>query len=445
MTHHAHARHRRPAGTAYADAARDHLWMHFTRHSTYERRRARARHRARRGRLHLGRPAARRTSTGWPGCSWSRSGTAARSWPRRPPSRPRSWRSSRCGPTPTRARSTWPSGSPAYAPGDLNRVFFTTGGGEAVETAWKLAKQYFKLTGKPTKHKVISRVDRLPRHPAGRAVDHRHPGGQGDVRAAGAGRASRCPTPTPTAPPSTCATTRRRSGCWAADRIEEAIEFEGPDTVAAVFLEPVQNSGGCFPPPPGYFERVREICDEYDVLLVSDEVICAFGRIGSMFACDDFGYVPDIITCAKGMTSGYSPIGAMIASDRLFEPFKHGHDVRSRTATPSAGTRCRPRWRWPTSTSSSARASTSTCKENAPAFRATLEKLLDLPIVGDVRGDGLLLRHRAGQGQGDPGDVRRRREPSGCCAGSCPRRCSRPGCTAAPTTAATRSSSSPRR
>ena len=74
-------------------------------------------------------------------------------------------------------------------------------------------------------------------------------------------------------------------GQWAADRIDEAIEFEGPDTVAAVFLEPVQNSGGCFPPPPGYFQRVREICDEYDVLLVSDEVICAFGRLGHMFAC----------------------------------------------------------------------------------------------------------------------------------------------------------------
>jgi adenosylmethionine-8-amino-7-oxononanoate aminotransferase len=78
-------------------------------------------------------------------------------------------------------------------------------------------------------------------------------------------------------------------GTYCADRIAEAIEFEGPDTVAAVFLEPVQNAGGCFPPPPGYFERVREICDEYDVLLVSDEVICAYGRIGSMFACDDFG------------------------------------------------------------------------------------------------------------------------------------------------------------
>ena len=91
-----------------------------------------------------------------------------------------------------------------------------------------------------------------------------------------------------------------------------------------MFLEPVQNSGGCFPPPPGYFDRVREICDRYDVLLVSDETICAFGRIGGMFACEDLKYQPDMITCAKGMTSGYSPIGAMIASERLFEPFKHG-------------------------------------------------------------------------------------------------------------------------
>ena len=108
-------------------------------------------------------------------------------------------------------------------------------------------------------------------------------------------------------------------GLWAAERIREAIEFEGPDTVAAVFLEPVQNSGGCFPPPPGYLERVREICDEYDVLLVSDETICAFGRIGSMFACDDLGYQPDIITTAKGLTSAYLPLGACIFSSRIWK------------------------------------------------------------------------------------------------------------------------------
>jgi len=149
----------------------------------------------------------------------------------------------------------------------------------------------------------------------------------------------------------------------------------------------VQNSGGCIPPPEGYFERVREICDQYDVLLVSDEVICAFGRIGSMFACDDFGYVPDIITCAKGMTSGYAPIGAMIASDRLFEPFAKGtttfphgftfggHPVASAVAMANLDIFERE-------------GLNDHVRENAGSFRATLEKLLDLPIVGDVRGAG---------------------------------------------------------
>ena len=91
--------------------------------------------------------------------------------------------------------------------------------------------------------------------------------------------------------------------------------------MAAVFLEPVQNAGGCFPPPPGYFERVREICDRHGVLLVSDEVICAFGRLGHWFGALRYDYQPDIITVAKGLTSGYAPLGAMIASDRLMEPF----------------------------------------------------------------------------------------------------------------------------
>ena len=135
---------------------------------------------------------------------------------------------------------------------------------------------------------------------------------------------SRCPTRTSTVRREPYAHDEKAFGRWAADRIAEAIEFEGADSVAAVFLEPVQNSGGCFPPPPGYFDRVREICDEYDVLMVSDETICAYGRIGDMFACNDFGYVPDIITSAKGITSGYAPLGAMIASDRLFEPFGPG-------------------------------------------------------------------------------------------------------------------------
>ena len=267
---------------------------------------------------------ARATSTACRACSWCRSATAARNSPRPPPSRPRRWRSSRCGPTPRRRRSNWPSGSPDYAPGDLNRVFFTTGGGEAVETRLEAGQAVLQADRQTRQAQGDFAGDRLPRHPAGRAGHHRPAGVQGAVRAADA---RRVPGAQHQLLPGARAVRHRHQGVrpvLAADRIAEAIEFEGPDTVAAVFLEPVQNAGGCFPPPPGYFERVREICDEYDVLLVSDEVICAFGRIGSMFACDDFGYVPDIITCAKGMTSGYSPIGAMIASDRLFEPFNDG-------------------------------------------------------------------------------------------------------------------------
>jgi adenosylmethionine-8-amino-7-oxononanoate aminotransferase len=272
-----------------------------------------------------------------------------------------------------------------YAPGDLNRVFFTSGGGEAVESAWKLAKQYFKMTGRPLKHKVISR-----------AIAY-HGTTQGALSITGLPGLK---APFEPLVPSTFRVPNTNIyraplygddpeafGRWAADQIAVAIENEGPETVAAVFLEPVQNAGGCFPPPPGYFARVREICDEYDVLLVSDEVICAFGRLGHMFGAERYGYQPDIITCAKGLTSGYSPLGAMITTDRLMEPFlapgamfPHGytfggHPVSTAVAMANLdiieGERLNERVR-----------------DNEGAFRATLEKLLDLPIVGDVRGDG---------------------------------------------------------
>ncbi|REE74000.1 adenosylmethionine-8-amino-7-oxononanoate aminotransferase [Rhodococcus wratislaviensis] len=273
-----------------------------------------------------------------------------------------------------------------YAPGDLNRVFFTTGGGEAVESAWKLAKQYFKKVGKPGKHKVISRSIAYHGTPQGALAITGIPALKAPFEPLTPG-AFRVPNTNIYRAPEPLGSDPKAFGIWAADRIAEAIEFEGPDTVAAVFLEPVQNAGGCFPPPPGYFERVRQICDEYDVLLVSDEVICAFGRIGSMFACDDFGYVPDIITCAKGLTSGYSPIGAMIASDRLFEPFSDGtsmfahgytfggHPVSAAVALANLDIFERE-------------GLNAHVAEQAPAFRATLDKLTDLPMVGDVRGEG---------------------------------------------------------
>ena len=271
------------------------------------------------------------------------------------------------------------------APGDLNRVFFTTGGGEAVESAWKVAKQYFKITGKPMKHKVISR----------NIAYHGTPQGALSITGIPAAKAMFEPlVPGAHKVPNTNFYRAPEHGddldafgLWAANRIEEAIEFEGPETVAAVFLEPVQNSGGCFPPPPGYFQRVREICDKHDVLLVSDEVICAFGRLGHYFGADRFGYQPDIITCAKGMTSGYSPIGAMITTDRIMEPFLHGdasfahgytfggHPVSAAVALANLDIFEREKLN-------------EHVLETAPAFRRTLEKLRDLPIVGDVRGDG---------------------------------------------------------
>ncbi|WP_210650181.1 aspartate aminotransferase family protein [Nocardioides sp. SYSU D00065] len=274
----------------------------------------------------------------------------------------------------------------AMAPGDLNRVFFTTGGGEAVESAWKLAKQYFKLTGKPNKHKVISRAVAYHGTPQGALSITGIPPLKEMFEPLVPG-AHKVPNTNFYRRPEFVGDDEKAFGRWAADRIAEAIEFEGPDTVAAVFLEPVQNAGGCFPPPPGYFERVREICDQYDVLLVSDEVICAFGRLGEMFGATEFGYQPDIITCAKGMTSGYSPIGAMIASDRLFEPFRSGatayahgytfggHPVSSAVAMANLDIFERE-------------GINDHVQHNAPAFRATLEKLLDIPIVGDVRGHG---------------------------------------------------------
>jgi adenosylmethionine-8-amino-7-oxononanoate aminotransferase len=272
-----------------------------------------------------------------------------------------------------------------YTPGDLNRVFFTSGGGEAVESAWKLAKQYFKLTGRPTKHKVISR-----------AIAY-HGTTQGALSITGLPDLK---VPFEPLVPSTFRvpnTNQYRApvhaddptafGRWAADQIAVAIENEGAETVAAVFLEPVQNSGGCFPPPPGYFQRVREICDEYDVLLVSDEVICAFGRLGHMFGAERYGYQPDIITCAKGITSGYAPLGAMIATDRLFEPFATGTNTFYHGYTFGGH---------PVSTAVAlvnldifeSEGINKHVLDTEDAFRGTLNKLTELPIVGDVRGAG---------------------------------------------------------
>jgi adenosylmethionine-8-amino-7-oxononanoate aminotransferase len=272
------------------------------------------------------------------------------------------------------------------APGDLNRVFFTTSGSEAVESAWKMAKQYFAAIGQHGRYKVLSRdiayhgtsmgalaITGLPDIKA--PFEPLPPGGV------------RVPNTNFYRAPGFVAEDRIAFGRWAADEIERAILREGPESVAAVYLEPVQNSGGCFPPPPGYFQRVREICDRYGVLLVSDEVICAFGRLGYYFGSERYGYQPDVITFAKGVTSGYAPLGGMIVSDRLIEPFTAGpgtflhgitfagHPVSAAVALANLDVMEKEDL-------------LGNVRANEDAFRATLGKLRDLPIVGDVRGDG---------------------------------------------------------
>jgi adenosylmethionine-8-amino-7-oxononanoate aminotransferase len=277
------------------------------------------------------------------------------------------------------------------APGTLNRVFFTTGGSEAVESAWKLARAYFKAIGQPARTKVIAR--NLAYH--GTTMGALAITGLDVIKEPFA----------PLMPGTThVANTNRFRSAFSADitgdddafasacasAIEDAIVAEGPETVAAVFLEPLQNAGGCLTPPPGYFARVRDICDRHGVLLVSDEVICAFGRLGSMFGSEHYGYQPDMLTFAKGITSGYSPLGGVLVSDHIVEPFLDGtasfahgitfagHPVSCAVALANLDLLERE-------------ALLAHVVDTAPRFRAALESLRDLPIVGDVRGDGFFL------------------------------------------------------
>ncbi len=265
-------------------------------------------------------------------------------------------------------------------PGDLNRIFFTSGGSEAVESAIKLARAYHLNTGNPRKTKFITREVAY------------HGTTLGALSATGI-TALRTPFE-PLAPgghhvPNTNSYRwpAERHQLWAAEEIEEKIEFEDPSTVAAVMLEPLQNAGGSIPPQEGYFQRVREICDRYNVLLISDEVICAFGRLGHYFGCQRYGYQPDIITMAKALTSSYVPMGAMAVSDRVFEPFSAGktmfahgftfagHPVAAAVALANLDVFERE----------------DLCGrvlEHEGEFRSMMESLQDIPIVGHVRGDG---------------------------------------------------------
>jgi adenosylmethionine-8-amino-7-oxononanoate aminotransferase len=268
----------------------------------------------------------------------------------------------------------------ALAPGNLNRVFFTSGGSESVESAWKLAKAYHHANGEPLRHKLISR--KLAYHGVT----------MGALTATGL-TPLRQPfeplTPGGIHVPNTNSYrwSEDRDPLWAADAIEEAIEFAGAETVAAVILEPVQNGGGCFVPQDGYFQRVREICDRHGVLLISDEVICAWGRLGHWFGCERYDYAPDMITTAKGLSSAYAPLGAVITADHIAEPFLHGkaifnhgftfggHPVACAVGLANIDVIEREDLN-------------QHVRENEGRFREMLDGLRDLPIVGDVRGAG---------------------------------------------------------
>jgi adenosylmethionine-8-amino-7-oxononanoate aminotransferase len=270
------------------------------------------------------------------------------------------------------------------APPGLERAFFTSGGSEAVESAWKLAVQWHQANGEPARRKVIARHDayhgvtmgalsmtgieecRAPFEPLAIPTVHvantnryRHPLGDDEERLRVALLAE----------------------------VETAIAAEGPETVAMLIAEPVQNAGGCLVPPEGYWAGLREICDRYGILLCSDEVICAFGRIGHWFGAERFGYVPDMITFAKGLTGAHVPMGGVLISDRVAEPFLDGralymhgftfggHPVGAAVALAALET-------------IEAEDVLANVRANEPVAAAALNGLRDIPIVGDVRGAG---------------------------------------------------------
>ncbi|TMM25992.1 MAG: aspartate aminotransferase family protein [Actinobacteria bacterium] len=269
------------------------------------------------------------------------------------------------------------------APGDLTRVFFVSGGSEAIESAWKLARQYHTARGE-RRWKAISRnvayhgttmgalsingipALRTPFEPLVPSVAH----------ARNTNRYHRPPEET-----------EEQFTRFLLDDLEHVIDAEGADTIAVVIMEPVQNAGGAFTPPAGYFSGVREICDRHGILLCADEVITGFGRIGHWFACEKYDVQPDLVTCAKGLSSAYASIGAVITTDKVMEPFLEeksmfshgitfgGHPVMCAIALKNIEIMKRDRI-------------VDGVRENENMYRSTLEQLLELPIAGDLRGAG---------------------------------------------------------
>ena len=244
------------------------------------------------------------------------------------------------------------------APDGFERAFFTSGGAEAVESAYKMAVQWHQANGEPAAPQGDRPPRRVPRRFARRALVHRDPGLPHRLRAARRSRPRTSLRPTPTAIPRAVAT-RPRSRRRSSTRSRPMIEFEQPETIAMIIMEPVQNAGGSIVPPAGYWQGLREICDKHGILLVSDEVICAFGRLGTWFGAQRLDYSPDLITFAKGLTGAYAAMGGVMISDKVAEPFLTARPTTS-TASPSAAIPSARRSRSARSRSTSARGSSRT-------------------------------------------------------------------------------------
>jgi adenosylmethionine-8-amino-7-oxononanoate aminotransferase len=300
----------------------------------------------------------------------------------------------------------------SLTPGDLNRVFFVSGGSEAVESAWKLARQYYTARGEqrvraaivPPGGETPTRVDEAHAIPAlgtrrWKAVS-RHIAYHGTTM--GALSINGIPALREPFEPLVPEVVHVRNTnryhrpqeeteaeftAFLLDELEHTIETTGPNTIAMVIMEPVQNAGGAFTPPEGYWRGVRELCDRYEILLCADEVITGFGRLGAWFGSELYDIRPDLITIAKGLSSSYASIGAVVATDRVMEPFMQdtrmyshgitfgGHPVQAAVALKNLEIMRRERI-------------VEHVADSQEAFLATLSQLLELPIVGDIRGTG---------------------------------------------------------
>jgi adenosylmethionine-8-amino-7-oxononanoate aminotransferase len=294
----------------------------------------------------------------------------------------------------------------SLAPGDLNRVFFVSGGSEAVESAWKLARQYFAVREGATQAPGVEPGEMVGRQVGGPPAGHKYKAIARDIAYHGTTFGALSlngvePLRTPFLPlvpevrhvsntnryhrpPEE---TEEEFTAFLLDELEQTIQEMGPETVCLIHMEPIQNAGGSFIAPAGYWKGVRELCDRYDILLSADEVITAFGRVGHWFASERYDIRPDIVTCAKGLSSSYAAIGAVVATDRVMEPFLDassmythgitfgGHPVMSAIALKNIEIMKRERIM-------------EHVLGNEDAFRSTLAQLLDLPIAGDLRGTG---------------------------------------------------------